>query len=126
MLPPPPGTQHLKLAGPGHRPVRVLVLHEDVKRQLPPLPHEVLVQHLMSSGVPGQAFEMYLPPAEVHFAVAMQTPGAPPEPVHAPLTADRSMRVWAWTRFGMTRMAIERRDDVYMLTDCFCLSRLCA
>ncbi|KAG8857402.1 hypothetical protein FRC20_000276 [Serendipita sp. 405] len=42
----------------------------------------------MSAGVPGHALEIYSPPAEVHFAVAMHTPGAPLLPVHFPLTSD--------------------------------------
>jgi hypothetical protein len=87
------GIQHLKLSGPGHNPVNVLPEHWLVQRQLPflpPEPHEVFVQHLISSGVPGHLLLMYFPPAAVHFAVAMQTPGAPPSPVHSPLTVERS------------------------------------
>ena len=48
--------QHSNVAGPGHWFVSVLPLaQEEVKRQLPLLavPHEVLVQHLMSSGWSG-------------------------------------------------------------------------
>lgn len=59
--PPPPGMQHLKLAGPGHLLVSVMPdAHDDVKRQFPLLsvPHLGLVQHLILSGVPGQAFEI--------------------------------------------------------------------
>jgi hypothetical protein len=47
----------------------------------------------MSSGVPGQALEMYFPPAEVQDDVEMQTPGAPPEPVHSPLILERAKRI---------------------------------
>jgi len=46
----------------------------------------------MLSGVPGQALLMYLPPPEVQDEVEMQTPRAPPEPVQAPLTTERSAR----------------------------------
>lgn len=56
----------------------------EVKRQLPPLPHEVLEQHFMSVGRPGQALEMYFPPALVQLEVEMQVPGAPPAPVQGP------------------------------------------
>lgn len=87
-----PGTQHLKSVGPGHKPVRVLPLHEEAKRQLPPLPQEVLVQHLISAGRPGQAFWIWVPSLEVQSAVGMQTPGAPPAPVQGPLATARSTR----------------------------------
>jgi hypothetical protein len=50
------------------------------------VPHAVLEQHFMSAGVPGQALEMNLPPPFVHADVEMQTPGAPPLPVHGSLT----------------------------------------
>lgn len=53
--PPPDASQHLKLAGPGHRLDTVVPEHWLVQRQFPPLPQLVLVQHLTSSGVPGQA-----------------------------------------------------------------------
>lgn len=61
--PPPPdsGMQHLKLSGPGHLFVSVTPeLQDEVKRQFPLLsvPQAVLVQHLMFSGVLGQASEM--------------------------------------------------------------------
>ncbi|KAL9004500.1 MAG: hypothetical protein Q9188_002679 [Gyalolechia gomerana] len=62
------------------------------KRQLPPLPQEVLVQHLISAGRPGQAFWIWVPPLEVQSAVGMQTPGAPPAPVQGPLATARSTR----------------------------------
>lgn len=58
---PPPGMQHLKLAGPGHLLVSVMPeAQDDVKRQFPLLsvPHLGLVQHLIFSGVPGQAFDI--------------------------------------------------------------------
>jgi hypothetical protein len=52
----------------------------DCQRQLPlpssePVPHVGFVQHLMSVSSLGQALEMNFPPEEVHFEVAMQTPG---------------------------------------------------
>jgi hypothetical protein len=80
------------------------VLQEDVKRQLPPLPQDVLVQHLMWAGVPGQALEINEPPAEVHFAVAMQTPGAPPAPVQAPVTLTLGESVWERERERVERV----------------------
>jgi hypothetical protein len=53
------GRQHLKLVGPGQRFEAMLPEeHWEVKRQLPPVPHEGLVQHLMLAGVPGQALLM--------------------------------------------------------------------
>jgi len=68
--------------------------HCDVQRQLPSLeagPHDGLVQHLMLSGVPGQALEMYFPPEDVHDEVLMHTPAWPAAPVQAPLReADRA------------------------------------
>ncbi|KAI9780284.1 MAG: hypothetical protein M1816_003126 [Peltula sp. TS41687] len=89
----PLGRQHLKLSGPGQRLEAMLpVLHEDVKRQLPPLPQEVLVQHRMLSGVPGQALTMEVPPPEEQLEVEMQTPGAPPAPVQGPLSDARGAR----------------------------------
>ncbi|KAL2419491.1 hypothetical protein ABEF95_010046 [Exophiala dermatitidis] len=97
LLPPPlpAGMQHLKSEGPGHSFDSVLPeLHDDVKRQLPllPVPQVVLVQHLMSSGVPGHLFATDVPPALEQFDVEMQTPGAPPDPVQAPFTSARGDR----------------------------------
>lgn len=77
--PPPPlaGTQHLKLAGPGHCPDRVLPEHEDVQRQSPLLPHEDLVQHFTSAGSFGQKPAVDVPPPPLQSAVLRQTPEAP-------------------------------------------------
>jgi hypothetical protein len=81
----------LKFVGPGHRLDKVVPEpHCEVQRQLPPVPHTGLEQHLMSSGVPGQALGINRPPPEVHLAVAMQTPGAPPSPVQGPSTAAKT------------------------------------
>ena len=70
-----PGRQHLKVEGPGQRPdayegVRWCCVQEEdggrtvlpeaqaeEKRQFPPVPQEVLVQHLMSAASLGQAPE---------------------------------------------------------------------
>jgi hypothetical protein len=79
-------SQHLKPAGPGQRFDTVVPEHWLVQRQFPPLPHDVFVQHLMLSGVPGQAPVMYVPPLEEQDPVSMQTPGAPPLPVHGPFS----------------------------------------
>lgn len=70
------GMQHLKLAGPGHWFDTVLPLHDDVQRQFPLPEHWVLVQHLILSGVPGQALKMNVPSEENHSDVAMQALGA--------------------------------------------------
>ena len=64
----------------------------------------------MLLGVPGQALLMYLPPPEVHSVVGRQTPGAPPEPVHGPLTVDRSRRMCAWIEVMLRRRIVERRE----------------
>ena len=113
---PPPlllDTQHLKSEGPGHKPVSDDPLHCEVQRQsplLPPLPHDGLVQHLMSSGVPGQAFEMKLPPESVHLEVAMHTPDLPFAPVHAPLTVEREPRMLALTQLMLRRAKAIREE----------------
>lgn len=65
----------------------------EVKRQFPPVPHEVLEQHLMSAASLGQAPETVVPPPLVQVAVAIQTPGVPEEVEQGPLTA-----AWAPTR----------------------------
>lgn len=90
-MPPPVdlSIQHLKFVGPGHWLDNVSPSHCDVQRQLPPLPHAALVQHLISFGVPGQALLMYFPPADEHFAVGMHTPGALPWPEQGPFKTDR-------------------------------------
>ena len=92
--------QHLKSLGPGQSPVSVTpVLQPDVQRQSPrsvSVPQVGFVQHLMSAAVPGQAFEMKLPPPEVHCEVGMHTPGAPASPVQGPLTAARVTRAATW------------------------------
>lgn len=82
--------QHLKLAGPGHWFDTVLPLHDDVQRQFPLPEHWVLVQHLILSGVPGQALEMDVPSEEKHSDVAMQAPGALSLPVQGPFQTARS------------------------------------
>lgn len=106
-----PGRQHLKSAGPGQRPGasgsgQSLSLHESmaeenipeavlpeaqalVKRQLPPLPQEVLVQHRTLSGSLGQNPEWVVPPPLVQSVLTRQTPGVPPA-LQAPLTAARA------------------------------------
>lgn len=82
--------QHLKLAGPGHWFDTVLPLHDDVQRQSPLPEHWLLEQHLILSGVPGQALEMNVPSEEEHSDVATQTPGALSLPVQGPFKTARS------------------------------------
>ena len=53
----------------------------------PPLPHEALVQHRTSAGVPGQAPVIEVPPPLEQVEVEIQTPVAPPEPVQRELEA---------------------------------------
>ena len=85
----------------------VPVLHWLAQRQLPPLPHEVFVQHRMSSGVPGQALEIDVPPAAEHLAVEMHTPGALLAPVQGPSTVARLSMIEAWTVLMPTKAATE-------------------
>ena len=66
--------QHFICAGPGQRPEEDVPAQSDCQRQLPPLPQEVLVQHLMSPASAGQAPEMETPPLEEQVAELMQTP----------------------------------------------------
>ncbi len=108
-LPPPPppplaGRQHWKVAGPGQRPTRhrqrlidesgmtgepaavFPVVHGEVKRQFPPAPQDVLMQHLTSAGSLGHSPENDWPPPPLHEEVEMQTPGVP-FAVQGPFTA---------------------------------------
>lgn len=60
------------------KPDTVLPLaHWLVQRQLPPVLHEVLVQHLILLGSLGQKPEADVPPPELQIEVSMQTPGVP-------------------------------------------------
>lgn len=111
---PEAGRQHLKSVGPGQRPsmvklaavqeifsteraspVAVLpVVHEEVKRHVPPVPH-VLVQHRTSSGSLGQNPVCEVPPPEEQLVVVMQTPGTPlavQAPFRAPNTVGNAKR----------------------------------
>lgn len=95
--------------GPGQKPgwlVSPEPLHCEVQRQLPPEAQDVLTQHLMSSGVPGHAFEMKEPPSLEQEEVEMQTPGAPPAPVQGPLTEERGAR--ALTKLVESNVAKKR------------------
>lgn len=68
----------------------MLPLHDHVQRQFPLPEHRVLLQHLISLGVPGQALEMNVPPEEEHLDVVTQTPGAFSLPVQGPFKIARS------------------------------------
>ena len=87
-VPPLLGSQHLKVAGPGQRPVFEVPLQLDVKRQLPPEPHSGLIQHLTLSGSLGQKPERKEPSPAAQLDVVMQTPGVPLIE-QGPLTAAR-------------------------------------
>lgn len=63
------------------------VVHEEVKRQFPPAPQDVLTQHLTSAGSLGHSPENDWPPPLLHEEVEMQTPGVP-FAVQGPFTAD--------------------------------------
>ena len=100
-------------------------LQELVKRQLPasPVPQEGLVQHLMSSGVPGQASLMKEPPEAVHLAVGTQTPGAYEAPVQGPSNSERPIRtelaVVKEARRARVRMVIMRSGS--MINKVYCM-----
>lgn len=68
----------------------MLPLHDYVPRQFPLPEHRVLVQHLISLGVPGQALEMNVPSEEEHLDVVTQTPGALSLPVQGTFRTARS------------------------------------
>lgn len=108
------GTQHLKLAGPGHWFDTVLPLHDDVQRQFPFAEHWVLVQHLISLGVPGQALEMNVPPEEEHLDVATQTPGAFSLPVQGPFKTARSAIALLCTRVALETAVAVKKEKYFI------------
>jgi hypothetical protein len=95
-------SQQMKALGPGQRNCfRAFCCGQSCIQRQSPLRASYwqlgLVQHLMSSGVPGHALEMYVPPSRVHEAVGTQTPTTPSLPVQRPLTVERGKAVLAWT-----------------------------
>lgn len=82
-----PGRQHLKSAGPGHRPDTVLPLPQVLANwHAPPLPHFGFVQHLTFAGSLGQKPVKDVPPEEEQEDVVIHTPGVP-DAVQGPLRA---------------------------------------
>ena len=61
---------------------------------------------------------IYDPPAEVHFAVGMQTPGASPAPVHGPLSSERSTMRWPATELAPSRTAMGNNEEICILILC--------
>lgn len=112
--------QHLKLDGPGHWFDTVLPVHDDVQRQLPLSEHRVLVQHLILSGVPGQALEMNVPWEEEHSDVATQTPGALSLPVQGPFKTARSAMVLLCARVAL-KTAVAAKIERYFILNGVCL-----
>lgn len=113
--------QHLKVDGPGHWFDTVLPVHDDAQRQFPLLPeHWVLVQHLILSGVPGQALEMKAPLEEEHSDVATQTPGALSLPVQGPFKTERSAMVLLCARVAL-KTAVAVKIERYFILNEVCL-----
>lgn len=112
--------QHLKLDGPGHWFDTVLPVHDDVQRQLPLSEHRALVQHLILSGVPGQALEMNVPWEEEHSDVATQTPGALSLPVQGPFKTARSAMVLLCARVAL-KTAVAAKIERYFILNGVCL-----
>lgn len=112
--------QHLKLDGPGHWFDTVLPVHDDAQRQFPLPEHWLLVQHLILSGVPGQALEMKVPSEEEHSDVATQTPGALSLPVQGPFTTARSAMVLLCARVAL-KTAVAVKIERYFILNGVCL-----